>query len=298
MDLHQLEIFIVAAQYQSFTEASKIMHMVPSAVSHSMSRLEEQLGVPLFTRNQNKLSLTVYGEHFLEDAYKLTSMGHRAISNVQYMLEHKEGNLQIGFVFTGFIDRYLSELESFHNKYPNVSIVYRQYDFIRITSMLESKELDIAFGREISFASNQNLVWRKLFRNPFVLLLRKDHRLAQYDSIKIPQLASETILLMDRATNPGMYDIVTHLFMDEGIIPTISSRTNSHRMTILEAAIGMGVTITTMQNIHNTQLPENVTVRPIDSPLAYHDIGIAWNTENTNPLVADFLAEFHIEPEP
>lgn len=295
MDLHQLEIFIVAAQYESFTEASKTLHMVPSAISHSIARLEEQLGVPLFTRSQNKLTLTVYGERFLADAYRLTSMGRRAISNVQHLLDQKEGALHIGFIFPSFIERYLDEAAAFCEKYPLISVTYRQYDSFKISTLLESKEIDIAFGREATFSSTGNCSWHKLFRNPFVLILRTDHPLAKYESVTLAQLEKETIILMDRASNPGMYDIVTHLFMNEDIVPTISSRTNNHRMTILEVAIGMGVTITTQQIICNMNLPGNVTYRNIASPLAFHDIGIAWNKGNTNPLIPYYLAEFGIE---
>ena len=61
MDIHQLEVFIVAARYLNFSEAAQRLFMVQSAVSHSIITLEKELGLKLFTRRNNQLSLTPAG---------------------------------------------------------------------------------------------------------------------------------------------------------------------------------------------------------------------------------------------
>lgn len=294
MDLHQLEIFIIAAQYKNFTEASKVLNMVPSAVSHSVAMLESTLGVKLFNRNRNKLSLTTYGEEFLKDAYELTTLANNIMAKVKLSVERKTGKLMIGFVFPEFIIKFLPECASFYETHPQTDTYYMQYDSIRITRMLEHKELDIAFGRNDMFSATEDVIWHSLYRDPFKLVLHRDHPLAGLQTVSLQQIKNETLILMNRDANPGMFDMVNHMYMEEGIIPIILNRTNNHNMAVLQVAMKMGVMITTYQNICYMKMPGTVVSRDINSPLAWHEIGIAWNKTNRNPMIPEYLKEFHI----
>jgi len=61
-----LKTFQVAAKHQSFKAASEELCVTPSAVSHQIKSLEEQLGVALFERGVRSLTLTDAGAHYLE----------------------------------------------------------------------------------------------------------------------------------------------------------------------------------------------------------------------------------------
>ena len=61
-----LKTFQMAAKLQSFKAAAKELFVTPSAVSHQIKALEEQLGVPLFERGVRKLTLTDAGTQYLE----------------------------------------------------------------------------------------------------------------------------------------------------------------------------------------------------------------------------------------
>ena len=64
-DLSALATFLVVAEQQSFTRAAKRQGVSPSAVSHSMRSLEEQLGVRLLARTTRSVALTRAGERLL-----------------------------------------------------------------------------------------------------------------------------------------------------------------------------------------------------------------------------------------
>jgi LysR family glycine cleavage system transcriptional activator len=61
-----LKTFQVAARLKSFKAAAEELHLTPSAVSHQIKALEEQLGVALFDRGMRTLALTDAGAHYLE----------------------------------------------------------------------------------------------------------------------------------------------------------------------------------------------------------------------------------------
>ena len=135
MDTHQLEVFITAAQYLNFTQAAKRLNMVPSAVSHNIAMLESELSTKLFLRNKNKISLTVEGKLFLADAYKITNITNNAISRIQFRQSTEIGELQIGFVFPSFIERFLPQMTSFYKKHPSIDTFYMQYDSVKLSRM-------------------------------------------------------------------------------------------------------------------------------------------------------------------
>ncbi|HTJ65122.1 MAG TPA: LysR family transcriptional regulator [Alphaproteobacteria bacterium] len=69
----EMEVFVQAAQRGSFAAAAKAMQLTPSAVSRSVARLEDRLGVRLFQRTTRALSLTAEGEIYLTRATGLLS---------------------------------------------------------------------------------------------------------------------------------------------------------------------------------------------------------------------------------
>lgn len=68
-----IKIFIYVAKYNSFSKTASYLHLTQSAVSQSVIRLENSLGVKLFNRNKGNLTLTIEGEALFKEA----SLGER-----------------------------------------------------------------------------------------------------------------------------------------------------------------------------------------------------------------------------
>ncbi|WP_144392206.1 transcriptional regulator GcvA [Pleionea sediminis] len=64
--LHLLRIFEAAARHQSFKQAAEELHLTPSAVSHQIKSLEEQLGFELFYRLNRRIELTAGGQAYFD----------------------------------------------------------------------------------------------------------------------------------------------------------------------------------------------------------------------------------------
>ena len=68
MELRHLDYFVAVAAELNFSRAAQRIHVVQSALSASVSRLEKELGVELFDRSKRQITLTAAGEVFLERA--------------------------------------------------------------------------------------------------------------------------------------------------------------------------------------------------------------------------------------
>lgn len=90
-------LVIDAIEHQgSFTAAAEALHRVPSAVSHAVARLEEELGVALFARHGRKARLTAAGRALLEDGRHLLRAAGEIERRVQQVATGWEAELRIG----------------------------------------------------------------------------------------------------------------------------------------------------------------------------------------------------------
>ena len=76
VELRHLEYFVAVAAELNFSRAAKRIHVVQSALSASVSRLEKELGVELFDRSKRQITLTAAGEVFLEHAREVLHPSH------------------------------------------------------------------------------------------------------------------------------------------------------------------------------------------------------------------------------
>ena len=83
MTLSQLRYFTAAAQAQSLSRAARLLHLSQPSLSKSISRLEEELGAPLFDRAGKRLLLNERGERFLESAQRILQEMDGAMSDLQ-----------------------------------------------------------------------------------------------------------------------------------------------------------------------------------------------------------------------
>src|SRR5271165_36296 len=105
MELFQLETFLAVAEEKSFSRAAARMHRTQSAVSQTISKLEEQLGERLFDRSSRDGALTDAGQllvSYAEELLNVRSEAHDALRELRML---QQGKLLIGA--NEFTSRYL-----------------------------------------------------------------------------------------------------------------------------------------------------------------------------------------------
>lgn len=119
-NLNGIAIFVHAAQTQSFVETARVMGISPSAVSKSISRLEQRVSVRLFQRSTRSIRLTAEGQTFLERCQRILQELGRAESELASMSGAPRGRLRIGLAFAAGLT--LPMLSAFAERYPDIEL--------------------------------------------------------------------------------------------------------------------------------------------------------------------------------
>lgn len=195
MELRQLEYFIAVAGEMNFSRAAQQVHVVQSALSTSVSKLEKELGVELFDRSKQQLKITPAGELFRERARRVIQTARLAKDSMSVYHGELTGTIDLGSLISfGRLDvpRVLGE---FHRNYPCVRIKLRQSQTgsSAYLSAIADGSLDLAL---ISAPDRfpAGIEMQLLSEEPMVFVCRPDHRLAHRRHVAISELADEDLI--------------------------------------------------------------------------------------------------------
>ena len=165
MQLGSIELFVLAGEQGSFTAAAAMAGVTPAAVSRSISRLEERLGVRLFVRTTRQIRLTDGGRAYFEQCRQALSQLVDAEREVTGQQAAPAGKLRISAPTPYAHFRLLEQLAAFRLQYPEVQVEVhvsnRNIDFAE-----EGYDLAIR-GRA---PQDSNLIARKLEDSVLVLV--------------------------------------------------------------------------------------------------------------------------------
>src|SRR6186997_3453316 len=120
VELRHLRYFAAVAAHGSFSRAANNLHLTQPALSRQVKDLEEELGVPLFIRGKNAVTLTSAGELFYEEARDLLARADQAIQRVRG--EARNEILRVGYAPSLSAGILSGALEKFQAATPRVRI--------------------------------------------------------------------------------------------------------------------------------------------------------------------------------
>src|SRR5919106_4827230 len=96
MELRQLRTFVAVAELRHFARAASLCNLSQPAVSHQIALLEQELGAKLLNRAARRVSLTVAGEVFLEEARRILAAVERTHERMQEVARGAVGRIRLG----------------------------------------------------------------------------------------------------------------------------------------------------------------------------------------------------------
>ena len=96
MELRQLRYFVKVAECQSFSEASRQLHITQSTLSQQTRQLEDELGVQLFSRDSHHVELTDVGSAFLPSALRALAEVEACVDSISEVTHMVRGTINIG----------------------------------------------------------------------------------------------------------------------------------------------------------------------------------------------------------
>ena len=143
VDLNLYRIFYVVAKSGSISGASNTLFISQPAVTFQIKKLEDQLGVSLFTRTKHGVILTDEGKvlfEYVKKAIENIDNGENALSNLKNL---DSGTIRIGVSTTLCRHILMPYLEHFHNKYPNIDITINNDTSTNLIKDLRNGNIDI-----------------------------------------------------------------------------------------------------------------------------------------------------------
>jgi DNA-binding transcriptional LysR family regulator len=190
MELFQLETFLAVAHEKSFSRAAARMHRTQSAVSQTISKLEEQLGERLFDRSSRDGALTDAGQMLVSYAEELLNVRSEARDALRELRMLQQGKLLIGA--NEFTSRYLLPVvHLFHRTHPMIRIQVVRMLAREIPGSVRSHNLE--FG-VLSFRPDDDLSSMVLYRDELALVVYPRHPLARARNVTIKDLGAESFV--------------------------------------------------------------------------------------------------------
>ncbi len=171
----QLECIVTIANNASITEAAKKLFVSQSSLSQSLSNVERELGVSLFTRSSGNLEMTYAGEEFVHAAREILEIKQN-ITNRLADLEHSpRGKITVGISQKRSWLFMPSVLAAFMKKYPEAKVVFIEAEQQLLDEIVLTGKADLAFTTQAPV--KRELEYHHLYQEHILLALPKDHTL-------------------------------------------------------------------------------------------------------------------------
>lgn len=146
LDIALIRTFVAVADHASMTAAGNVLHLTQSAVSQQVKRLEDVLGVALFTRSRRGLVVTDAGERLLGKARRLLALNDEIWSEMTAKVTG--GSVRIGVPYDLVGTSLAPVLKAYAEACPQVEISLICNSSPRLLEALERGEVDVAVVEE------------------------------------------------------------------------------------------------------------------------------------------------------
>ena len=199
----------------SMTAAAEALHLTQSAISHSIRKLEEQLGTDLWLREGRTLRMTQAGQYLLQVANRVLPQLVLAETRIGQYAEGERGTLRIGMECHPCYQWLLKIVSPYLATWPDVDVdVKQKFQFGGIGALF-GYEIDLLVTPDPLHKPGLRFV--PVFDYEQVLVVARDHPLAQVPYVKAAQMSDQVLITYPVPVD--RLDIYTRFLMPAGITP-------------------------------------------------------------------------------
>jgi LysR family hca operon transcriptional activator len=286
MELRHLRYFVAVAEEGSLTMAAeRRLHTAQPSLSRQIRDLEQEVGEQLLVRGARGVELTDSGRAFLGHARSALLQVEAAIEAARRAAQPAKPTFALGFLTGQEMDWLPAALRILRDEMPRIEVsVSSQYSPELAQGLLRGK-LDLAFMRPE--AQMPALNYRVIVKEPLLIALPSDHRLASQESVALRDIAGEIFIGMS-GTAPTLQAVIEAYLRRSGMDLRPAHRVDNLAMAMSLIASTGGVAL--LPAYAKNFLPSSVTSRPLDGKAPTIDLVIGYNKTNTSPILALFLS--------
>ena len=203
MELRHLRYFIAVAEALSFTKAAQKLRLAQPSLTRQVRNLEEEIGVRLLNRANNRVALTEAGRVFLFDAKKVLTLCAESVATVQRMNRVESAELNIGYVANLHYGLLPATLGAFRKLCPGVALNLFDMTSAEQIRALDGHKIDLGFVGLRPESTGGDLLSECVAHDTIFVALPVRHPLVKKPKIRLADLAPQFFISMSAKTQPG-----------------------------------------------------------------------------------------------
>ncbi len=287
MTLNELRYIVAVAQERNFRRAAEKAFISQPALSLAIQKLEEDLGIRIFERGKNEISVTPVGSAIVEQAQRVLEEAERIRAIAAQGGNQLAAPLRVGVIHS--VGPYLLPdlIPALKKVAPHMALELEENITANLDVLLRNGKLDVIvialpFG-------DAGILTHALYDEPFEVVVNSEHRWAERRSIKATELAGEKVLLL----NSG------HCFSNqvaEACADLSRKGAEIQQGTSLETirnmvASGLGITVLPASANSARYRSKLLSVIPFTRPAPSRRIALAWRKSFARPQAIEALAQ-------
>jgi LysR family hca operon transcriptional activator len=286
MELRHIRYFVAVAEAGSLTVAAeRNLHTSQPSLSRQIRDLEDEVGAQLLMRTARGIELTPAGRAFLDHARSVLSQVEAATEAARRVAHPAKPCFSMGFL-TGHELTWMPEaLRILHDELPNIDVmISSQYSPVLADGLSKGK-IDAAFLRRERGMSE--LAFRTLVKEPLMVVLPGDHRLAALKSVGPRDLVGETFVTVSD-TAPILRVVIDNYLKRSRINITPAHEADHLAMgvSLIASTGGVGLLPAYARNF----LPSSVTSRPLKGDTPTIELVFGYKKSNQSPILKLLLS--------
>lgn len=279
IELRLLRYFAAVAEEGHIGHAADRLFISQPALSQQIRALEEQVGVPLFTRHARGVEITEAGEVLLGEAREVLARAERLEDTVEELARGEATGLRIG-VPPGLDPRLLPGLLArLRESHPDAAIEVHELTTPDQLDALGSGALDLGLVREP--VEDTRLSRRTLTVEPLGASLPETHPLAGRESLTLRELAGDLFVCFPRPWAPSLHSMLVDALRERGIEARFEDSAQLST-TVGKVAAGQGITLSAPRWLDG--VPGIVWI-PLSDVQIEIRTAAAWRASNRSPLL-------------
>lgn len=272
MDFKRLQYFSQLAETGNFTKTADQLGIAQSALSTSIKKLEQQLGLKLINRTERQMSLTAEGQVLLRHAHKILEDVEQAEKELQELKGLSSGVINFGAPAM-LASYYLPDaLEQFKKAYPGIQINIHEAGTATLANMLVNGELDLALVR--GDREHEQIRKSLLANDQIVACVPSDHPFAAQGSVTLDAFCKEPLVMFKNGY--FLRETVNSYCQQHKLQPNIHFETNLPELlkSMVRRHVGIGTCLPVLVAEDN-----DLKAVPFDPPIPLQ-LGIGWKSSH------------------
>jgi DNA-binding transcriptional LysR family regulator len=276
--LRHLRIIAALADLKLVARVSEVLNVTQPAISKQIVELEKIVGVPVVTRDRNRLYLTPIGMRLADHAKQALGQLDRAAFDIEAMASGVSGSVSVGVVSSVAPTLLPGTIALFKRSTPEANVSVLEGHFVELLPELEAGAIDLLIARVWHPHELPSISQMPLFSESVVVVAGRAHPLARQESTDWAKAADVPWILPQ--ANSVARQAVDALFAANGLAPprnTIASLSLALNLELLREMPALGLMPQRLAQVHAAR--GDIAILPLDTAGLLSEARCFWKTE-------------------